>query len=320
MSESVGRSPLDRLLPVHDIPAPADDETADDVTFGDPAGLGDGPRWGIGAMPSWLDPDALAEQQPQQRFDSDGNSNPADDDDNPGGIKRFAVAPPAAIALIAVGVIACVIAGFGLFTESDDTPAVDFMTTAGPTTGAAAPSAPAAPQSTAAQIVVSVVGLVHRPGLVRLAPGARVADALAAAGEPRAGADVLSLNLAQPVRDGDQILVGYGGGPGQIAVRSAVIPADGSSRSPGASVDPSGGSSTAPGVARGADQPDADRVDLNTATEADLDALPGVGPVTAKAIIAWRTSHGRFASVDQLGEVDGIGPGKLAKLRDRVTV
>ncbi len=71
----------------------------------------------------------------------------------------------------------------------------------------------------------------------------------------------------------------------------------------------------APHVA--AEQP---RVDLNTATEAELDTLPGVGPVTAAAIIAWRNANGRFSSVDQLAEVDGIGPARLEKLRDRVTV
>ena len=61
-------------------------------------------------------------------------------------------------------------------------------------------------------------------------------------------------------------------------------------------------------------------VDLNTATPADLDALPGVGPVTAAAIIAWREANGKFTSVDQLSEVDGIGPARLDKLRDLVDV
>ncbi|UFT00318.1 ComEA family DNA-binding protein [Nocardia huaxiensis] len=62
------------------------------------------------------------------------------------------------------------------------------------------------------------------------------------------------------------------------------------------------------------------RVNLNTATEPELDALPGVGPVTARAILTWRTQHGRFTSIDQLAEVDGIGPSRLARLRNSVTI
>lgn len=152
-----------------------------------------------------------------------------------------------------------------------------------------------------AELVVSVVGLVHRGGLVRLPPGARVADALTAAGGARDGADLTGLNLAQRLNDGDQILVGPAQGDGTPRLGSATI------SGPGATP-PSAGSTPA------------GRVDLNTATESQLDALPGVGPVTAAAIITWRTTNGRFTSVDQLAEVDGIGPTRLARLRDLVTV
>lgn len=133
----------------------------------------------------------------------------------------------------------------------------------------------------AERLVVNVVGAVPRPGLVTVTSGARVADAVDAAGGPVAGTDLHGLNLARKVTDGEQIAVG--------------VPPP-----------PSGGGGT--------DQ----KLDLNTATQAQLDDLPGVGPVTAQRIVDWRTRHGPFASVDQLREVDGIGESKLAKLSDRV--
>jgi competence protein ComEA len=138
-----------------------------------------------------------------------------------------------------------------------------------------------------ASIVVSVVGLVTRPGLVTLPEGARVADALREVGGPTPGADLGALNLARRLADGEQIYVGVPPPPGAEPV-------------PGA----------APGVA--------DKVDLNTATLAELDTLPGVGPVTAQRILDWRTEHGRFDSVEQLREIDGIGPSRFTKLQDLV--
>ncbi|MGV9615287.1 ComEA family DNA-binding protein [Nocardia xishanensis] len=161
----------------------------------------------------------------------------------------------------------------------------------------------AVPAAASAELVVSVVGLVHRGGLVRLPEGARVADALAAAGGARDGADLTGINLAQRVQDGDQILVGPAIqelGPTQVG--SSTITATGPSATSRPSSGPSG------------------KVDINRATEAELDALPGVGPVTAGAIVAWRTANGRFTALDQLGEVDGIGPARLARLRDLVTI
>ncbi|MET8797963.1 ComEA family DNA-binding protein [Nocardia sp. NPDC004568] len=156
------------------------------------------------------------------------------------------------------------------------------------------------------ELVVSVVGLVHRAGLVRLPPGARVADAISAAGGARDGADLAGLNLAQRLADGDQVRVGPGG-PGGPLPGSATI---------------SGGTVGAPPAAGtvGGEPAAGTPVDLNAATEAELDALPGVGPVTAKAIIAWRATNGRFTDVEQLAEVDGIGPARLARLRALVTV
>ncbi|MGI5220825.1 helix-hairpin-helix domain-containing protein [Nocardia sp. CA-290969] len=166
---------------------------------------------------------------------------------------------------------------------------------------AAPGTAPAPPPP--AELVVSVVGLVHEAGLVRLPPGARVADALDAAGGVLPGADVTGLNLAQRLADGDQVRVG--------AVDTAVPPAGSATVSGSGPV-----GSEAEGAAPAAGTP----VNLNTATEADLDALPGVGPVTAKAIIAWRETNGRFSDVEQLAEVDGIGPARLARLKELVTV
>ncbi|MGW5387907.1 helix-hairpin-helix domain-containing protein [Nocardia sp. NPDC003963] len=156
------------------------------------------------------------------------------------------------------------------------------------------------------ELVVSVVGLVSRAGLVRLPSGARVADAISAAGGVLDGADLAGLNLAQRLADGDQVRVGPTG--------SGAPP-------PGSATISGGAGAAAPAGAAGDGAAAAGTpVDLNVATEADLDALPGVGPVTAKAIIAWRETHGRFTEVEQLAEVDGIGPGRLARLRELVTV
>lgn len=160
------------------------------------------------------------------------------------------------------------------------------------------------PSSPQQAVVVSVVGLVNQPGLVTVAPQARVADAVQAAGGPLTGADTLGLNLARRVADGEQIVVG-------IATPAGRRPVLGSSAGavPSAPA-PDGGDAAAP----------AGPVDLNSATLEQLDALPGVGPVTAAAIVAWRQANERFTSIEQLGEVDGIGPARLEKLRALVRV
>jgi competence protein ComEA len=157
----------------------------------------------------------------------------------------------------------------------------------------APPVLPVAAESSASaadtSIVVSVVGQVARPGLVTLPDGARIADALRETGGVVPGADLGGLNLARRLADGEQIYVGVPAPPG---------------------VDPVSAAMGEPGVA--------DKIDLNTATLAALDTLPGVGPVTAQRIVDWRTKHGRFDSVDQLREIDGIGPSRFAKLQDLV--
>lgn len=228
--------------------------------------------------------------------------------------RRWRSTPPAAIGLVVVGVIATLVALYAVFSGggADEDVAVAFPESAGsapPSTRAPAAETSAAP----AELVVSVVGLVQRPGLVKLAPQSRVADAIEKAGGARNGADLLSLNLAQPLRDGDQVLVGFADPAGGPQMRSAVVAVDGAGGSP----QPSAGTtaSASPPPSAGGDQ-----VNLNTASESELDTLPGVGPVTAAAIIAWRQANGSFTSVDQLAEVDGIGPARLEKLKDRVTV
>jgi competence protein ComEA len=151
----------------------------------------------------------------------------------------------------------------------------------------------AGPQAPAGILVVHVAGKVLRPGLVRAPAGSRVADVLALAGGPLPGVDLTSLNLARPVTDGEQILVGLP----SIAGSSAGNPTS----TPGAS------------------SPDGP-VDLNTATLAQLDALPGVGPVLAQRILDWRTEHGRFTTIDQLQEVPGVGPKKFDSLKPHVRI
>ncbi|HVE27793.1 MAG TPA: ComEA family DNA-binding protein [Sporichthya sp.] len=157
--------------------------------------------------------------------------------------------------------------------------------------GPPAPGSRPAP-SPASELVVDVQGKVRHPGVVRLPAGARVLDALRAAGGPRPGVPTSSLNLAAPLTDGEQVVLD----PGEAAAPAAGSGGAGSGAATG-------------GV-----------VDLNRATLADLDGLPGVGPVLAQRILDWREEHGRFSSVEELQEVPGIGPSTYADLKDRVRV
>ncbi|MFL6053629.1 MAG: helix-hairpin-helix domain-containing protein [Actinoallomurus sp.] len=155
------------------------------------------------------------------------------------------------------------------------------------------PAAPATPTVSSSPVLVDVAGKVRHPGVVSLQAGARVIDAIKAAGGVRPGAQTDALNLARRVVDGEQILVGVDATPAP-----AVPPA----ASPGA---------TPPGGAP---------LDLNTASAAQLDQLPGVGPVLAQRIVDYRTQHGAFRSVDELRQVSGIGAAKYGDLKGLVTV
>ena len=147
-------------------------------------------------------------------------------------------------------------------------------------------------------ILVHVIGAVASPGLVKLPEGARVADAIAAAGGLRGDADPAELNLAAVVSDGSQIIIGTKSAPrGEVR--------EGSTSSGGVST----GGTTASAV-----------VNLNTATLAQLDSIPGVGPVTAQAILDYRAKHGRFTKIEELQEVDGIGAKTYAQIAPHVRV
>ncbi len=164
-----------------------------------------------------------------------------------------------------------------------------------------ATTATVAPSTSAPDLAVHVTGEVTVPGVYRLGPGALVQDALAAAGGPSPTADLERLNLAAPLADGMQVWV-----PGADEDPPSVVGPTGPS-SAGDPGGPTGDDPTAP-------------VDLNAATAADLERLPGVGPATAGAILAHRDEQGPFVSVDDLIEVRGIGPAKLEAIRPLVVV
>ena len=138
-------------------------------------------------------------------------------------------------------------------------------------------------------VVVDVAGKVRRPGLVKLAAGARVADALAAAGGVLPATSMLGMSLARRLIDGEQLVVG--------------------APQPAGTGPPASASAAASGP-----------LDLNTATVNDLDALPGIGPVLAQRVVDWRTSHGAFTSVEQLRQISGLGGKKFDTLAPLVRV
>ncbi len=165
----------------------------------------------------------------------------------------------------------------------------------GPSTSPVASGQPTDENSAA---VVHVAGSVRIPGVYELPAGSRVDDAVLAAGGPTADADLDAVNLAGWLQDGQQVYV----------------PAVGETVPPTAAAGTQSGTGTDVGA-------DAGRpIDLNTATAADLEELPGIGPALAERILDWRTENGGFTSVDQLDDVSGIGPATMDRLRDLVTV
>ena len=163
--------------------------------------------------------------------------------------------------------------------------------------GTKAPAKLAAASAPARKLIVHVVGAVARPGLYRLSDGSRVDDAIRRAGGAKKTAALELVNLAAPVADGQQVVV-------PARARTAV-----------SATGPDGGGSSA---ATGGGALPGQRIHLNTATLEQLDALPGVGPVTAQKILDYRTANGAFSSVDELDAVPGIGPARLEQLKELV--
>ncbi len=199
-------------------------------------------------------------------------------------------------ATAAVGLVSLVVVGIVVLRGPSPPPPETSLPFAG---GAGDPAASTTTTTTTlepAEVVVHAAGAVARPGVYRLAAGARVADLLDAAGGPVTGADLDRVNLAAPLEDGGRVF---------LPLVGQDVPAV------------TGGSSPAgqgtEGVVRGP-------IDLNAATLTELDTLPGVGPATAQAILDERERRGGFGSVEELLDVRGIGEAKLAALRDLVRV
>jgi competence protein ComEA len=215
----------------------------------------------------------------QQRIHRLGGGEPPDlsdlpdppdpPDPPPRGVPRAAAGAAAVLALVAV------LVAVPRILSSDPEVAPLPPRSVAPTMATASPST----------VYVHVAGQVRHPGLVRLTPGARVADALAQAGGTTRRADLAAVNLARAVVDGEQVFV----------------------PSPGESPPAASGPATSTGP-----------LNLNTADETALDALPGVGPVIAARIVEWRTKNGNFTTVEELTEVPGIGEATLEKLRPLV--
>ena len=201
-------------------------------------------------------------------------------------VARVPEIAPAQVALYAAALVAIVLVGMR-WLGRDEAPAA----------GAKGPARIEVSDG-GGRAVVHVAGEVRMPGVYRMRAGARVAAAVRRAGGPTRRGDLSALNLAARVEDGRQILV-----PRRAPAAAAAAPGVGAAAPPA-------------GSAAAAGPP----VNLNTATPEQLDTLPGVGPATAAAIVEYRDANGGFGSVDELDQVPGIGAGRLADLRDRVTV
>lgn len=212
----------------------------------------------------------------------DAQAAPEPPAEPPAPVRRLDAAHVRVLATLAVA--AGVLLTWWLLSERPRTSSPDEVSlpvSASPSSASAAPGG---------ELVVDVVGKVRKPGIVTLPAGSRVHHAIAEAGGVRGKADTSTLNMARVLTDGEQIVVGPSAGAGPSAAAGA------------------SGSSTA-GV----------RISLASATLEQLDTLPGIGPVTAQAILDHRAEHGAFRSVDDLLDVKGIGEATLADIRDRVT-
>jgi competence protein ComEA len=194
-------------------------------------------------------------------------------------------------------VVVATLAGAGLWYARSLPRPIQVAQTPGPSaipsaasSETAVPSGSLVPSATDTMLVVDVAGWVRRPGVYEFPPGARVIDAVDRAGGARPGADLMLLNLAAPLADGQQILV----------------PKKGQATGSGTGTVIAGGS---PAL-----------INVNTADATTLESLSGIGEVLAAAIVQYREEHGPFTSVDQLEDVSGIGPATLEDIRDQVTV
>ena len=240
------------------------------------------------------------DEEPPAEADGQGDPGAGDEEVRRVGLGAFDPGRRGVKALAAVAVLVVLIAAFLAWRARprvDPVPPVPAGAEV-PSANGGAGGAPTAKTSAGGEVVIAVAGKVKKPGLVRLPGGSRVADALRAAGGAEPGVDVALLNLARKVVDGELILVGVPAPPGGAAPAGAA-----------------GAPGGAPGAA-GAPAP----VNLNTATLADLDTLPGVGPVLAQRILDTRAAQGGFTSVGDLRKVDGIGDSRYEQLKDLVTV
>lgn len=210
------------------------------------------------------------------------------------------------MAVVAVGVLVtlCVV-GFGFLSDDATTASSPAPSVLPGQVEAEATSVETEAGETEAgesSVVVSVQGLVLRPGLLHVPGTTRVGEAIDRAGGLRGKASLLGINLAERVVDGMQVVVDGKGS-------SVVYPGGGAEADTGGTNSESGGGG-------GSDS----KVNINTADATTLQTLDGVGPATAEAIVAWREANGKFTTVEQLMEVRGIGPAKLEAMKDHVTV
>lgn len=166
------------------------------------------------------------------------------------------------------------------------------------------------PAPTKEPIAVHVIGAVPRPGLYEFAEGARIQDAIDAAGGLLTSADVNTINLAALLEDGQQLIIPYKPGEEPVA---------------GEPSDPSGSDDdlTLPGAVEtpsGSEENENERVNINTASLEELDNLPGIGPTIAQRIIDYRTENGPFAAIEDILNVSGVGPSTFDQIKDLITV
>lgn len=224
---------------------------------------------------------------------------------------RVAMAACIVIVVLALGAIAAVVWPSSPQVEM---PAVQDAAAVGTTpetteTAAETPGDPGQEANAQAQtgpLIVSVVGLVVHPGVVEVPAGVRVVEAIERAGGLLPEANPASVNLAAPLMDGQQIVVG-----------TEALPAGEMAGGPGSAG--GSGAGAADSGAAGASE-SSGKINVNTATATQLEELPGIGPATATKIIDFREKNGPFASIDALEEVPGIGPAKVEALRDAATV